>query len=369
MTLSITLFIAFLTTFITLIGLNKIAPAIGLVDHPSPRKVHATQTPLTGGISIAIGIAITFILAIPTLPASYAWIMCGALCMVVTGAYDDVKNLPVLHRFCIQSAVGTVIIFGADLTIDSIGTYPIIGEVKLGFLAYPITLFALLTGINAMNLIDGLDGLASGLGVVAFSILSILGFTMSSISFGILCGIIAMALLGFLSKNMRFPWQKSAKAFLGDAGSTALGFTLAAFVIQATNSETPLFSPPAALWFLAIPLIDTLSVMLRRVENGHHAFKASKDHLHHILLSRLQSVSKTVAVILFTSLSLILLGLLLEAYASDAVSLFAFSVILMSYHIALKYLAHPVKEDLNGASELKQASEQPVKKVDDQQAA
>lgn len=341
--LSLPLFIAFISTFTTLITLNKFAPAMGLLDQPSSRKVHSTHTPLTGGLAIAIGISLTLFFVSPNILDNYIWIFAGAILMVLTGAYDDIRTLPVAHRFLIQSSVALMVMFGAQLNITSLGTYPFIGQTNLGYLSYPVTLFAILTGINAINLIDGLDGLASGLCFVAFFSIGLMASLNGNIELTSIAAIFSMALVSFLSKNMRFPWQKSAKAFLGDAGSTALGFTLACLVIQASSkqvgsSTTHIMSATTALWILAIPLIDTLSVIIRRKKNKQSAFKASKDHLHHILLTRFNSVSTVVTFMILGQVGFTAIGITLHFYGSDILSLGLFLSLACIHHITATQL-------------------------------
>ena len=340
MTLSLTLFVAFTSTFLSLVTLNKFAPAIGLLDQPSSRKVHKSHTPLTGGIAIALGVSLTVLMAAPTITDNFLWILIGAFLMVLTGAYDDLKTLPVTHRFLIQSAVAIIVMAGGNLQITNFGTYPVIGTVELGYLSFPITLFAILTGINSLNLIDGLDGLASGLCFVAFTAIGVLASIAGHFEIASLAAIFCMALIGFLSKNMRFPWQKSAKAFLGDAGSTALGFTLACLVIHGSSTGLQLFSPTTALWILAIPIIDTLSVIIRRRQTGQHAFKASKDHLHHILLERYQSVPLVVNLMILGAIATTSVGIFLDFYGSDVLSLTLFISLACIHHVGANLIRH-----------------------------
>lgn len=344
MTLSFTLFMAFFLTFASLLTLNRLAPSLGLIDRPSPRKVHKNLTPVTGGLAIAVGVSLCVLIIAPTLSNTFYWILLGALMMVLSGAYDDLRTLSVTQRFMIQSTVALIVMVGADLRITSLGTYPIIGALELGVLSYPLTLFAILTGINSINLIDGLDGLASGVCAVAFCALSLLASLNGQTTLASFTGVVTMALIGFLSLNMRFPWQKSAKAFLGDAGSTALGFTLSCLVIQATDATSGFLAPTTALWILAIPLIDTLSVITRRLQNGRPPFRASKDHLHHILLGRLKSVSKAVNLLIVAAAVWILTGAALNTYGSDLLSLLLFLNLAVIHHVGASRLLKSIRK-------------------------
>jgi len=349
MILSLTLFVAFTTTFLTLISLNKVALSIGLVDSPCERKIHSKQTPLTGGLGIAVGVGITLLAVTPQLLPDFTWILLGALIMLLTGAYDDFKTLSVFHRFLIQGLTATMVVTGASLQIESLGILPIFGEISLGYLSYPITIIAIVAGINAINLIDGLDGLASGLCFVSFLSLGLVASLNGEFYLASFAAIVSFALVGFLSMNMRFPWQRSAKAFLGDAGSTALGFTIACLLIYSAQSNIAIIAPPTALWFLAIPLIDTLSVIVRRLQDGQQAFKASKDHFHHILLSRYKSVSKVVTIMIALAAGLTIVGLALDAYGSDLLSLSLFIIVGVCHHFGARHLKQKTVQTIESA--------------------
>lgn len=297
-------------TLFGLISLNKLAPLIGLLDHPSQRKIHARATPLTGGLAIAIGGGSLLFMA-PEVIMPHFWILLGALLMVVIGSIDDAHNIGANQRLLLQAMAAALVIFGGDLLITNLGTYPVVGILELHPIpATAITFFAILTGVNAFNLIDGLDGLAGSLTLLPLLALCYLSAEQGNMVTAILTGSLSCCLIGFLLFNLRLPWQKQAKAFLGDAGSTSLGFLVACLLIKNTQGENAVLRPVGAIWLIAIPLIDTFTVIALRKLRGAPAFKASKDHLHHILIHSGLSVLKSWTIIvgssvifIFTSIS------------------------------------------------------------------
>lgn len=320
-------------TLFGLFSLNKLAPLIGLLDHPSHRKIHARATPLTGGLAIAIGGG-TLLFMAPQVIVPHLWILLGALLMVVIGSVDDAHNIGANQRLLIQAIAATLPIFGGDLLITNLGTYPLIGDITLHpFSAIAITFFAILAGVNAFNLIDGLDGLAGSLILLPLLALSYLSAAQGNMVTAILTGSLSCCLIGFLLFNLRLPWQKQAKAFLGDAGSTSLGFLIACLLIKNAQGENAVLRPIGAIWLIAIPLIDTFTVIALRKLRGAPAFKASKDHLHHILFHSGFSVLKTWTVIVGSSFLFIVITVS-TAFLPEWLHLMAF-LTLLAIHVFL----------------------------------
>jgi UDP-GlcNAc:undecaprenyl-phosphate GlcNAc-1-phosphate transferase len=287
---------ALLLTLIALPLLNRFAKRVGLVDHPSARKMHSNATPLTGGIAIACGLLALAIFS-PTTLVHFKWILLGSFILLLTGVADDIKDLRVNLRLALQFAAASLVIFGGDLRIEHLGNLLFFGNIELGLLSIPLTYFALLAGINAVNLVDGLDGLAGTLMLVPLLLLALLTAHHGLADEFSFITTLAGSILGFLCLNFRFPWIKSAKTFLGDAGSTTLGFILSCLFIHLSQGTTAILQPVSILWLFAIPLIDTATVIVLRKLRGDSAFKASKDHLHHVLIQRGLNVRQTVGFI------------------------------------------------------------------------
>jgi UDP-GlcNAc:undecaprenyl-phosphate GlcNAc-1-phosphate transferase len=162
-----------------------------------------------------------------------------------------------------------------------------LGEVELGGWAVPFTLFGAVGVINAFNMLDGLDGLAGGVALVAVGWLIVLCLTAPTLlQQGDISALLALvaAVAGFLAFNLRHPWQARARVFMGDAGSTMLGFVLSWFMVHLSQGDRAAMAPMTAVWILALPLMDTIAVMFRRIRAGRSPFAADRQHLHHLLL-------------------------------------------------------------------------------------
>ena len=209
------------------------------------------------------------------------------------------------------------LLFGVELT--SMGDLLAQNTINLGPLTVPITVFATVGVINAINMSDGIDGLSGGLVSVSLGFIALLSFSKESSATGSFCLVIICSIAAFLIQNFRGLWHKKALVYLGDAGSTMLGFILAWLLISSSQGETPSFEPVYALWFIAIPLFDTVNLLIKRPLRGSSPFTPDHDHLHHMLLSRGLSVEQVVFLILILSLicgGIGLLGILLGASES-----------------------------------------------------
>lgn len=276
------LFFGLFLTMLATPALIWAAHNFNLLDHPDERKHHRGAIPLVGGLAMFFAIAV-----------SAAWYLADAAIfhlfvalsiIVAIGLLDDRFGLPVGIRFLAQGTSALIVAFFAGAQLSSLGDLFGFGPVAMGMLTVPFTIFAMVGVANAVNLSDGMDGLAGGLALITTAFIAAAAyFSGMEITFLFLL-ILGGALIGFLFFNMRFPWQRRARVFMGDSGSLMLGFLLAWAVIRVTQGSEDALSPAAALWFFAIPLWDTVSLMLRRMLKGRSPFHPDRDHLHHILL-------------------------------------------------------------------------------------
>ena len=273
------------------------AERYGLVDHPDGRrKHHADKTPTVGGLAIMAGLALTSLLAgfgAQLHPAFWASFFLIAL----TGALDDKLDLGPYVKFAAQIGAALLMIYWGGLTLHSLGDLVGAEPLTLGRFAVPLTVFAVIGVVNAVNLCDGADGLAGGL--VFISVFWIAMMSAASANAGTLA--LTLGLLGciaaFLAFNLRSPWRSHAAIFLGDAGSLSLGFVLAWLTVDATREGAQLFAPVTAIWLVAIPLSDTIVCMSRRLVKGQSPFRGDRTHLHHILIDLGMPVARAVALI------------------------------------------------------------------------
>jgi len=231
-----------------------------------------------------------------------AFFLAGML-LILAGTVDDYLDLTPMQKLVCQTLAALVMVFGAKIVLLDLGALDVNNELlALGLLAVPVTLLATVGVVNAINMTDGLDGLAGSLVLV-----NLLGLMAATVLFGHgeglgLLAILGAAILGFLAFNYRMPWRPTAVVFLGDSGSMFLGFTVAWFAIKFTQGDSKVLAPAAALWFLILPLLDTVTLTVRRILKRRPPFGADREHLHHIFLLAGFTVSETVAIMVAISM-------------------------------------------------------------------
>lgn len=326
--------IAFFSTLAFFFILKPFAIAIGLVDSPGGRKQHDGDIPLIGGIGIFFS-TVVFTLDISSAFDFYIPLISISGLLLLVGAIDDVKNLPIKHRLSIQLLAGLLMILLGDNQLTSLGNILFIGEINLGFLSIPLTLIAVCGCINAHNMTDGADGLSGGLTLVTLISLGVIAYTNEMdppLSFII---VLCCTVAAFLQLNFRFPWNKRASIFLGDSGSMMLGFIIAWFLISFTQGENQIIRPVIALWIFAIPLLDIFSTMIRRVRRGASPFTPGRDHIHHLLIDRGISIRKAVISIYVGAIVCGLIGISGHLYSfNESIMFIAFTAIFCVYFIA-----------------------------------
>lgn len=248
-----------------------------LVDQPGERKVHSLPIPRIGGLAMACGVLVAAILIVK-LQGQYRWFLAGAATLTIFGALDDRFDLDYRVKLLGQVlAVSFVVLFG-QIHIQTITLEDRI--VLPDWLSVPLTFFFLVGVTNAINLADGLDGLAGGtifLCLCAIALLSKLGDSTTTTALALT---FAGAILGFLRFNT-YP----ASVFMGDAGSQLLGFATGVLSVHVTQTATTQLSAALPILLLALPILDTTSVMVQRIADGRSPFSADKNHIHHKLLA------------------------------------------------------------------------------------
>ena len=289
---------AFAGTWALLRALVPVALRTGLVDRPSELKVHGKATPLVGGLAIFVAFAIS----VPTLSVGLTefrpmLMACGIL--VVVGVLDDFAELSPAVRFGAQIFATLVMCFWGNVYLVDMGHLRLDGSVTLlGLLSIPLTVFCVVGVVNAVNMVDGLDGLSSGLVLIALAAMGIEVFLGAQSADGWVISVLFAAVLAFWFSNSRWPGRDEALSFLGDAGSVFLGFALAWFVVGLSQGEQRVFAPVQALWFLLIPLSDTVRLLIWRTAIGRSPFQGDQEHLHHVLRRARLGHGATVCLIL-----------------------------------------------------------------------
>ena len=236
---------AFVITALSYVALRPLAGRVGLVDMPGGRKDHMLPTPLIGGVGIYIG-TLCISLLLPIVREQYSLLLGISGFILALGVVDDAREVKVWIRIALHAAAAWVMAMGAGNQLQSLGDILFMGPLLLGVLAVPITVFTTVGVINAVNMSDGLDGLSGGLTLIALGCLSIVALSAGHSAMFEFSTILIFSLLAFLALNFRFIRKKSAKIYLGDAGSTLLGFILAWLVIAATQGEAPMIAPVTA---------------------------------------------------------------------------------------------------------------------------
>ncbi len=306
------------------------AHKLGVVDTPGGHKAHDTVTPFVGGVGV-LAATLTAVCVVsqfyPLFGGQLHAFLFGVIVMFVTGFADDILHLGYKIRFLVQAAVGVAMVYWGNVALFDLGGIGGHGIVHLGYVGVPLTLIATIGAINALNMIDGIDGLSGSLSIVSLLLIAASVFVVGDIPYFSLIIMIAGGVAGFLFFNLRYFGQRRARCFLGDNGSMQLGFIFAWLLVDLSQlSGSPrVFTPVTTLWLFAVPLIDTLSVMLRRLWMKRSPFRPDRHHLHHLFLRAGFRVQDTVLVLAFVQLMFGGIGLLgMYAGVSETNMLIAF---------------------------------------------
>lgn len=292
------------TLFFVGLGLSRLlvplsgwlAVLLGAVDRPNARKVHTRVMPRMGGIAIAAALFATLLLGIQLESRIVASLLScvqlehqamqafllGALVVVVVGTLDDTIGIRPWLKFAGEILAALVFIEVGGFSLTSFGNLLGFGEIRTGWLAVPLTIFCMVGLMNALNLSDGLDGLAGGISFIVVLFLATLAHGAQAQIWTILSLALLGVLLGFLRHN-----HHPASLFMGDSGSLLLGYSLGAITVGLTMSidgSRPI-KPITLAVILALPIVDTVYVMGRRLLTGRNPFQPDKTHLHHRLLA------------------------------------------------------------------------------------
>jgi UDP-GlcNAc:undecaprenyl-phosphate GlcNAc-1-phosphate transferase len=272
-----TLFLSMFITIALIPILRMAAKKMNIVDIPNERKVHDAPMPKAGGIAIAFG-ALVPIFFLGQMNKFMWSVVIGAWIVVLFGFYDDIKKLGFKAKFSGQIIAALIVIFYGGLKITSLGALlPEDCSLPM-FISVPLTLIAIVGVTNAINLSDGLDGLAGGIMLLSFICIGYLAYRCEHVFIALMSAAMVGGIFGFLRYNT-FP----ATLFMGDSGSQLIGFLGITLSLGLTQDHTPL-SPMLPLLLLGLPVLDTLTVMIERIRNGKSPFTADKNHLHHKLM-------------------------------------------------------------------------------------
>jgi len=284
-------------------ALARLAPGWGLVAQSGPRMQHQSAIPTVGGLAMGIGFLAAY--ALTGLGARLSPLLAAAVAVTLAGGVlDDRHALRSLPKFAFQIAAAALLALSGDALLTHLGQLMSAELFTLGRWAAPLSIFALVGVMNAMNMIDGLDGLAGALALAACISFGAAGsFAGHGPEFAVIC-ITAGATLAFLFFNARLPWRDQAAVFMGDTGSLLLGLLLGWCAVRLSMSERPALAPITAVWILALPIADTVTLLVRRSLRGRNPFHADRHHMHHIVMALGLSSARTTALLFWIALVL-----------------------------------------------------------------
>ena len=306
------LFTGLIVATVSIVALRPVAVAIDLVDRPGGRKTHHGEVPIVGGLAMLFGM-IVGIAALPSDVAPPSLFVAACALLVILGLLDDRFELSAPARLVAHGAIVVSVALGSGSLVATIGDPFGTGIVSFsGWTAYLVTVIFSAGAINAFNMLDGMDGLAGAMSCIALCAFAWIGYqggmphvvAISFLMFG--------AVIGFLLFNLPAHFNRQVRCFMGDSGSTLLGFLLAFEGMLVTQGPSPAAAPILVLWIAAMPIYELLWTMIRRLSRGRSPFTADREHLHHLLLDAGFGVRAAFIVLVSFGVALASVGLLLH---------------------------------------------------------
>ncbi|SFP66413.1 UDP-N-acetylglucosamine--undecaprenyl-phosphate N-acetylglucosaminephosphotransferase [Enterovibrio norvegicus] len=331
---------SFLLSFFLLFIFRKLAKNIGLVDKPSTCKQHVGEIPVIGGLAVFTAIYLSSQIFASESFGEGIYLNVGWI-LIFIGMLDDKYDISYKFRLLAQVILSLCVITYSDLSLDSLGG--IAGDTFLElpmWASYSISVLAIIGAINAFNMVDGIDGLLGGLASVSFAALAIMFWLNGDTSIAMNCVMFIAALIPYILLNLGIPLGQRFKIFMGDAGSMLIGFTVVWFLIRASqNDHIDAIRPVAALWFIALPLMDMTTIMVRRVRKGQSPCKPDREHLHHICQRVGLSSRMTLVFICSLASFFAAIGVFGELYAvSETIMFMAFLVLFAVYFSVISHI-------------------------------
>lgn len=295
--------VAFVAGLLVTALMLRVAPLVGAVDQPDGyRKIHRVAIPRLGGVGAFCGFLAPIALLLCVAPdnpvlhsvldhgRAFATIVAGALVALCMGIWDDIRPLRPRIKLVLQIAAAVIAMYGGHSI--SLLSLPWLGEIRLGLWGLPLTLFWYLGCMNAINLLDGMDGLAGGVSLIVCVTLMLVGQMMGNTSGMLLMGCLGGGILGFLVFNFN-----PARIFLGDSGSNTIGFLIAALAIMTSRKSETAVALLIPVIALGLPITDTALAIVRRWSRGLPMSAPDRQHIHHLLLALGLSQRRAVLII------------------------------------------------------------------------
>jgi len=339
-------FVAGILSFILSPVAKKIAHQIGAIDVPKDdRRMHKEPIPRLGGLAVFFAFLVAVILLVP-IDLEMQGILLGAVVIVVLGIIDDAVSLPAMLKLIVQIIAALIVVLHGT-RIDVLSNVNVFSDhayLSLGMWSIPITVLWIVAITNAVNLIDGLDGLSVGVCTIASISLLIISVMVSEFNIVVIMAALAGACIGFLPYNMN-----PAKMFVGDTGATFLGFILATMSIQGMFKTYAILSFAAPFLVLGLPIFDTAFAICRRLLHGQSPMHADRGHIHHRLIDVGFNQKQTVLILYLISGVLGMSAVLLTLSGAMRALLFVVTVLIafiIGYRIyKTVHIAHKKKSD------------------------
>lgn len=319
----------FIISYTTIFVLIRYADKFGLVDIPNERSMHDKMIPRGAGIPFVLSVFFTLLLFDFDYFITYYYVYLAIAIVFISGIWDDYKNISPKIKF-IFIFFASVLLYMNDIAIYSFGTYFGYEIILPVWFVFPFTFFAIAGYTNALNLMDGLDGLAASIAIVIFITFFAIGLEHKDELLMTLSSFFTVSILAFLLFN----WNP-AKIFMGDSGSLALGMVIVILSIHSLQYITP----ASVLFIIALPILDTFIVMTRRIQRGQSPFQADKNHMHHFLFNMKGDVRYTVMILVMMQMVFSLIGY----QVSEANNLISLILFLLLFYIYLNLFDQRLK--------------------------
>ena len=292
------LVVALVVALVSTPVVKNLAIKVKAVDVPKDgRRMHDHPIPRMGGLAIFLGFLLSVLLFLELNPQMRGMLL-GAVIIVVLGIFDDIYSLRAMFKFVVQIVAALVAVLSGNV-IEAVSNPNVFSADlywELGWLKIPVTIIWIVAITNAVNLIDGLDGLACGVSTISSMTLLVIALVASEPNVAILMAALAGGCLGFLPYNMN-----PAKIFMGDTGSTFLGYILAVVSIQGLFKFYTIISFAVPFLMLGLPIFDTCFAFIRRIAHGQSPMHADRSHVHHRLIDMGFNQKQAVAVLYVVS--------------------------------------------------------------------
>lgn len=327
-----TLLLSVLITIVMVPICTELAIMFYVLDIPDERKVHTRPIPRIGGIAIVLGAFTPIVIWHHSADYVTAY-LAGAALLALFGAVDDFRGLSPKAKFAGQFAAALIIVLYGGLQIKSLGGLLPDAFLLPDIVSIPFTVFVIIGVTNAINLSDGLDGLAGGICLLIFAGIGTLAYLDDNATIGLISLALGGALFGFLRFNTH-----PASIFMGDSGSQFLGFSVITLSLALTQGHSTPLSPILPLILIGFPVLDTLTVMATRIARGRSPFAADQNHFHHNLMA-FGFIHQESVLIIYGVQTLLLLAAVFFRFYSDWLLLAGYLVFSFFLILAFSYAA------------------------------